>query len=189
MNRDKKNRPGVRSGRTFVTVLALALSIASCGYRLSGTGDLVPEGTRTIAIPVFINGTNEPSLDVEVTRAVVQEFLADGRLRVVDLDGADLALRGRVTKFESSALSYTPESYVQQYRVRIVADASLEDRKTGKVLWQESGIESSLISDYPITYSGAAVEIRQTKIDKEKAIGKASQDLAQTLRGRVLEGF
>jgi hypothetical protein len=173
----------------FVTILALSLLIPSCGYRLSGTGGLVPAGASTVAIPVFFNGTNEPALDVEVTRALVQEFLGDGRLRVVDLDAADVALRGRVTKFELSALSYTSASFVQQYRVRIVVDASLEDRKTGKVLWQESGIESSLISDYPVTYSGAGVEIRQTKIDKEKAVRKASQDLAQTLRGRVLEGF
>ena len=64
--------------RSIILLLVL-LGTASCGYRLSGTGNLVPEGTKTISVPVFINGTNEPYVDVEVTQAVVDEFIADGR--------------------------------------------------------------------------------------------------------------
>lgn len=171
-------------------IVILLAVLPSCGYHLSGTGLLVPEGATTIAIPVFINGTNEPVVDVDVTQAVVDEFLADGRLKVVGLEGADLALRGKVTKYEVTALSYTVNSYVQQYRVRLVVDASIEDLRSKKVLWQEKNIESVFISDYPITYNAAGLtDIRLTKIDKETAIKKASQDIAWTLRSRVLEGF
>ena len=170
-------------------LLAALMTAPSCGYHLSGTGDLVPAGATTIAVPVVINDTNEPYVDVYLTKAVAEEFLADGRLRVVDLDGADLALRCKIAKFELSALSYTPTSFVQQYRVRIVVDARLEDLKTKRVLWQEAGIDSNLISDYPVTYEVSGVNIEQTKISKQAAIEKASRELAQTLRARVLEGF
>lgn len=174
-----------------VLPLLLSAGLASCGYRLSGTGDLLPKDAKSIAVPVFINGTNEPYLDVELTKAVVDEFIADGRLRVADQDTADLALRGRVTRFEVVALSYTREALVQQYRVRMVVDASLEDLRTKKVLWQEKGIEALFISDYPVAYdsTGKLADIRATKINKEAAVMKASQDIAWTLRSRVLEGF
>ena len=171
-------------GVVFVLLLALAV-IPACGYHLSGTGLLVPEGTRTIAVPGFINNTNEPYVDVEVTKSVADEFIADGRLRVVDVEAADIVLRGRVIKYEVVALSYTADSYVQQYRVRLVVDAVLDDTRSKKVLWKESGIEAVFISDYPVTIG----DITSTKIAKEAAIKKASQDIGWTLRSRVLEGF
>lgn len=191
MNTDKKSMIELRNCRIFITVLVLALSITACGYRLSGTGGLVPEGAKSIAIPVMLNGTNEPYVDVEVTKAVVNEFLSDGRLRVVDVQEADLALRGTITRYEVSALSYTADSLVQQYQVRLVVDAALEDLNAKKIIWQEKNIESLFISDYPVAYdpSGKLVNIRETKISKEAAIRKAGQDIAWTLRSRVLEGF
>jgi outer membrane lipopolysaccharide assembly protein LptE/RlpB len=181
---------GVGGFSGLFLILLLLLLLHSCGYRLSGTGGVVPEGARSISVPVFINGTNEPYVDTEVTKAVVNEFLTDGRLQVVSLESADLALRGKVTKYDVVALSYTVNSYVQQYRVTITVDARLEDLRSKKILWQEKGIQSQFISDYPITYnSSGGTDIRSTKIAKEAAIEKASQDIAQTLRSRVLEGF
>lgn len=171
-----------------ITIAVLFASLAittACGYRLSGTGLLVPEGTKTIAVPGFINLTNEPYVDVEVTKAVTDEFIADGRLRVVDVESTELVLRGRVVKYEVTALSYTASNYVQQYRVRLVVDVSLEDLRSKKVLWSEAGIEAVFIADYKVTIG----DITTTKTAKEASIKKTSQDIAWTLRSRVLEGF
>jgi outer membrane lipopolysaccharide assembly protein LptE/RlpB len=178
--------------RARITVLATLLlaALTSCGYHLSGTGSLVPPGTTTIAVPAFINDTNEPYIDIEVTKAVIAEFIADGRLHVVDVEAADLVLRGKMVRYEAVPLSYTASTFVQQYRVRLVVSASLEDLRSKKVLWQEAGIEAVFISDYPVTYDAAGrVDITATKSVKEQAIVKASQDIALTLRSRVLEGF
>ncbi len=192
-----------------MVLLALLILLTSCGYRLGGTGGLVPEGARSISIPVFVNGTNEPYVDTEVTKAVVNEFLTDGRLQVVGLESADLALYGKVTKYDVVALSYTENSDAQQYRVMLTVEARLEDRRTKKILWEEKGIESVFISDYAVVYdplidqkTGKAVidpktgkviyslaNIKDTKIGKDAAIQKASKDIALTLRSRVLEGF
>src|SRR5574341_69846 len=199
---------------SLVTVLLVLLVLtSSCGYHLSGTGAIVPEGSRSLSVLTFINGTNEPSVDIEVTRAVVNEFLADGRLRLVDTEEADLVLRGKVVKYDATALSYTstddPQNpFVQQYRVRMSVDASLEERSTGKVLWQDKSIDSNLISSYTVTFDTVPVidpatgkpvttppltqrelNIRDTKITKDAAIKKASQDIAWTIRSRILEGF
>ncbi len=175
-----------------LVLLALLMLLPSCGYHLSGMGGLVPEGSKSIAVPTFVNGTREPSVDIMVTQAVVDEFLADGRLKVTDPERADIVLKGKVVKYDVTALSYTKDgSFVQQYRVTLVVDASLEDPRSRKILWQEKGVEAIFISDYPISYNttDATVKIRETKISKEAAIKKASQDIAWTLRSRVLEGF
>jgi hypothetical protein len=66
-----------------------------------------------------------------------------------------------------------------------VVNASLEDLRAKKTLWKEAGLEAVFISDYKVSIG----DITATKIAKESAIQKAGQDIAWTLRSRVLEGF
>ena len=166
----------------FMSLLAL---VPSCGYHFTSAGGIVPQGAKTIAIPVFINDTYEPYVDIEVTKAVVGEFLTDGRLQVVSQEAADLVMRGRVTKFELTPTTYTVDSYVQSYNVSIGVSLSIEDVKTRRVILQDKGLGSVFISSYAVTLG----DITATKIAKDTAIKNACKDLASTIRSRVLEGF
>ncbi len=176
---------GRPSSVTMILAALLIVFMSSCGYHATPVGGIVPENVKTIAIPVFINGTNEPYVDVEITKAVVEEFLTDGRLQVVSLEAADVVLRGRVVRFDLTPLSYTVDSYVQQYMVNISVNVSIEEAKSQKILWQEQGLSTIFVSSYPITIG----DITATKIAKDGAIKNASKDIASTLRSRVLEGF
>ncbi|HEY6009855.1 MAG TPA: LptE family protein [Nitrospirota bacterium] len=176
------------SGRpSSVTVLLflLLLLLPSCGYRFTHAGGVVPEGAKTIAVSVFMNDTKEPYVDVEVTKAVAEEFLTDGRLKVVSPEVADLVLKGTVVKFDAVPQSYTADSYVQQYAISIVLDVSIEETRSQKTIWREKGLGGVFIASYPV----AIGNITTPKIAKDAALRKASQDVARTLRSRVLEGF
>jgi len=164
---------------------ALFLMISSCGYWFTPVGGVVPEGARTIAILAFINSTHEPYVDVEVTKAVVDEFNADGRLKVVSSESADLVLKGSVTKFDMIPSGYTTDNYVQSYTVSISVNVSVEDMNTHKIIWQESGLGSVFVASFPVTLGN----ITSTKIAKDVALKSASRDVASTLRSRLLEGF
>jgi outer membrane lipopolysaccharide assembly protein LptE/RlpB len=166
-------------------LLSLLLLLTACGYHFTPVGGIVPENAKTIAIPVFINGTYEPFIDTEVTRAVVDEFLADGRLQVVGLEAADIVLKGTVTRFEITPTSYTADTYVQSYNVSIGVSITIEDAKARKVLLQDTGVGSVFNSGYAVSVG----DITQTKIAKDTAVKNACRDLASTLRSRVLEGF
>jgi hypothetical protein len=168
----------------LITVL-LFLLLSSCGYRFTPVGGVVPEDSRTIAILSFVNSTNEPYVDVEVTKAVVDEFLTDGRLKVVSSEAADLVLKGSVTKFDLTPSGYTTDNYVQSYTVSIGVNVTVEDVKTHKIIWQEKGLSSVFVSSYQVTLG----DITVTKIAKETALKRASRDVASTLRSRLLEGF
>lgn len=166
-------------------LVILSLVLFSCGYRFTPVGGVVPEDSRTIAILSFVNGTTEPYVDVEVTKAVVDEFLADGRLNVVSSEAADLVLRGSVTKFTMTPSGYTSDSYIQSYTVSLAVDVAVEDVRTHKVIWQEKGLGSVFVTNYSVTLG----DITSTKIAKEAALENASRDVASTLRSRLLEGF
>lgn len=168
----------------LLAAAVLTLFVSSCGYHLSQFGSVIPQNARSLTVLAFMNMTNEPAVDVEVTNAVVKEFLADGRMRVTDREEADLILRGSVVSYQEVPLSYTADAYVQQYRIMIRVEARLEDR-SGKIIWQEKMLESGLISSFPVTLG----DISATRSARETALRKASQDIAWTIRSRILEGF
>jgi hypothetical protein len=168
-----------------VPLLALLALLPACGYRFTQVGGIIPEGARTIAILAFINDTNEPYVDVEVTKAVADEFLTDGRLKVIGPESADLILKGSVTKFDITPSGYSADNYVQSYTISIGVSVSLEDAKTNKVIWQEKGLGSVFVSSYSVSLG----DITATKIAKQTAITSTSRDVASTIRSRLLEGF
>jgi hypothetical protein len=186
-------REASRRPSSIVLVLVSLLLLSSCGYGFTSVGGIVPEDTKTIAIPAFINGTAEPYVDVEVTKAVVKEFLTDGRLKVVSAETADLVLKGKVTKFDMTPSAYTTDNYVQSYTVSIGLNVTVEDVKTHKIILQDTGIGSVFNASYGVsivTSNGAStVDITATKIAKETALKSACRDVASTLRSRLLEGF
>jgi outer membrane lipopolysaccharide assembly protein LptE/RlpB len=174
-----------RPSSIVLFLLALSMLLSSCGYRFSSVGGIVPEDAKTIAIPAFINGTAEPYVDVEVTKAVVNEFLTDGRLKVVSAESADLVLKGTVTKFDMTPTAYTINNYVQSYTVSLAVNVAVDEVKTHKRIWQESGISAV----FNVSYNVSIGDITATKIAKETALKSASRDVASTLRSRLLEGF
>ena len=176
---------GANGRPSSLAVVLFFLLLSSCGYRFTPVGGVVPEDSRTIAVLAFVNDTNEPYVDVEVTKAVVDEFLADGRLKVVSSEAADLVLKGSVTKFDMTPSSYTTDNYVQSYTVGIGVNVTVEDVKTHKIIWQEKGLGSVFVYSYQVTLG----DITSTKIAKEAALKTGSRDVASTLRSRLLEGF
>jgi len=165
-------------------LLAMLIMVPSCGYHLSQFGSVIPQNARSLSVLAFMNMTYEPAVDVEVTSAVVKEFLADGRMRITDREEADLVLRGSVVSYQEIPLSYTADAFVQQYRIILRVDARLDDR-SGKIIWQEKMLESGLISSFAVTMG----DISATRSARETALRKASQDIAWTIRSRILEGF
>ncbi|HEY5593749.1 MAG TPA: LptE family protein, partial [Nitrospiria bacterium] len=163
---------------------ALLLTVLTgCGYHLAGSNRL-PSDIRTIAVPVFYNETFEPTLENAVTSAVKQEFLTNSRLTVVnDPEEADLILRGTIVSFGLTPVTFDrTTSVVVEYRVRIRASVTVEDRRTQKVLWKNPAMESA--AEYRVNPDTAANRVAQ-----DHAIAEAGKRLAENVVHRVLEGF
>lgn len=168
----------------LLTPYALLLTVlAGCGYHLAGSNRL-PDDIRTIAVPVFFNETFEPTLENAVTSAVKQEFLTNSRLTVVnDPEEADLVLRGTIVSFGLTPVTFDrTTSVVLEYRVRIRASVTVEDRRTQKVLWKNPAMESA--AEYRVNPDTAANRVAQ-----DHAVAEAGKLFAENVVHRVLEGF
>ncbi|MFZ3089176.1 MAG: LptE family protein [Nitrospirota bacterium] len=164
------------------TLLIFVILLSSCGYRFAGRANELPPHLKAVAIPMFVNATYEPLIETVITNKVIQEFIADGRLRVVDTGKADAVLKGRISAFELAPLSFDRSNNVLEYRVVIHCDVVFEDVKNNKIIWKEPALSQS--ADYKV--SG---DISATRAAKERAIDEASKRLASDLVARLFEGF
>ena len=116
-------------------ILAAALSLAAgCAqYRF---GSAVPEELRTVAVPVFENASGFPEIDAVTTQYVLREFQREGTFKIKSLDTASLKLLGKLVRADTQSINYDRNfgSRTSEYRYTLVAEITLIERDTGKLL-------------------------------------------------------
>src|SRR5579864_8452515 len=128
------------SGFTSALCLLVGFMAASgCGYRVVGRANTLPAGAHTIAIPAFTNRTTTYRIEQILTEAVVHEFIARTKYRVVpESDGADLSLQGEVTGLGSGAVLFDPTTgRATTVLVTVTLRAALRDN-AGKIVYQNN---------------------------------------------------
>jgi outer membrane lipopolysaccharide assembly protein LptE/RlpB len=163
-------------------VAAIAAAAAGCGYRLRGTGSSLPPGIRTVSVPVFKNLTTRYELDVKLTRAVIDELVARGKVAVgADPAAADAVLEGEITGFTATPIGFTGAGQADRYTLTVTAKVTLKERATAKALFTNPAFI------YQQEYSvppGSSFESVQTE-----AIDKIAGKFARSLVVSILEGF
>ena len=165
----------------FIWILVLPLSLISCGYRFLGPGTSLPGHINNIAIPVFINNSGEPQIEVAATEAVRREFIEDGRLQVVTGGVADALLQGEITSYRVEALSFDQNDNVTENRLMVNINFTLTDqvqKKTIVTLRLPARWEYSVSADLP-----------QAELARKDAENRAFEEMAQKLPGLLIEGF
>lgn len=124
----------VENRRCRMLPIALLLVAAGCGY--STKSSLDPK-YQTIAINAFQNQSKYYDLQAALSNALIRKFIADGRLKVVNADQADLLLEGVILDYRLKGLTYDEDDEVTQSICVVLAGARLKDQKTNEIVWQD----------------------------------------------------
>lgn len=176
---------------------SMAILLSSCGYRVGGTATRLPPGIKVIAVPAFENKTNRYRIEQRMTEAVVREFIARTKYRIVSTeDSADAVLHGEITSLEatpavfntptsSAATNATLNTTTGQATAMLVSvhmKIRLEERETKKVLYQNDNYlfrETYEISTDPSTFFD----------EQGPALERMSRDMASRVVADILENF
>jgi hypothetical protein len=179
----------------FVTML-----LSACGYHVGGTASQLPPGLKVIAVPALKNDTPRYRIEQGMTEAVVHEFIARTKHRIVSSgDSADAVLHAEITSFEAIPVVFdtTPATTPNSTTVPTVNTAtarattmlvsvhmkvSLEERDTKKVLYKNDNYlfrEPYEISTDPSRFFD----------EQGPALERMSRDFASRLVSDVLENF
>ena len=159
--------------------LAVASSLAGCGYSFQGT---LPDHIKTIAVPIFVNRTQQPAVESVITRAVVDAFATNGRLRVVRPENADAILDGEVLTYTVGPIAVDPSLAVQQYRLAVTLNLRLRDVRRNEVLFQQSNFSEQ--ADFRVAGS-----VAQTLSVEAGALQQAAIEIGRSVVSLALDRF
>ena len=166
-----------------VTV-ALALSLAGCGYHTAGHAVQLPENVRIIAIPGFVSQSSTFRIEQVLTEAVVREFNTRTQFHVIHeaRSDADAVLKGTVLSASATPLAYDSKTgRAASALVTVSMQVTLTDRQ-GKVLFQNP---SYLFHEqYELSR-----ELTSFFEEDSPAMERLSRDFAHTLVANILEGY
>jgi len=142
--------------------------LAGCaGYRVGST---LPENVQSISLSV-VNRTDEPSIEVDVMKALRAEVQRDGRLKLALPGEADAALEVTLNRYALNALAFDRRhgSRPEEYRMVLSAASVLSYTDSGEVI-----VESpELLGESEFPY---AADLTSAKLG---ALPVAAADLAR----------
>ena len=114
--------------RSFVKIVTASLGslmAAGCGpYSFNPAGR---QSYANVAVPLFENRSQEYGIRELLTEGIINGFIQDGTLEVVNERRAEAVLRGTVLRYRREPYTYDINERVEQYRVYITIEARLED--------------------------------------------------------------
>jgi outer membrane lipopolysaccharide assembly protein LptE/RlpB len=165
--------------RRALAPLALAVLLGGCGYGFYGT---LPRDVKTIAVPIFQNLTREPAVEGLITRAVVEAFSTNGRLKVVPASEADAVLDGEVVGYNVFSIAFDKDSNVRQYRLVVSVNLQLRDRRKNEILFKQSGVREQV--DFRVQNA-----VSQTISLEETALRAAAVEVGRSIASLTVTRF
>lgn len=173
--------------RRWLSILGSSLLLAqitACGYRLAGTGTVLPDHVRIIAVVPFTNRTGRPEIEQRVTEAVAQELSRRGGYEVVTEPAkADAVLEGVVTSYATIPVEFTSEGRESRSEATLTVQATLRDTRSDAVLWNQAGLVFKEQYDVTEVESGEFFD-RETL-----ALDALARGVAGVLATSMFEGF
>ena len=168
-----------RSYVGFMTILVLILTQTGCAhYQL---GSMLPPDIRSVYVPTFENLTDEPFLEAEATRAVIEQIQLDGSLKVADESSADARLDVTIYDFELLPLAYEDQrrTLANEYRVLLSAKFKFLNQLSNEVVMQTQKVqgESTFVLASDLTTA------------KRDALPEAAQDLGHDIVEQIVEAW
>ena len=106
---------------------------SGCGYHLVGTGNTLPPHLKTIYISVFKNTSSQPEIHRELTSAVLQSFISDGRLKVARKDNADLIMDATLNYYQIRNVSFGSQDLVSNIILEFGVQLLVTDQVKNKI--------------------------------------------------------
>src|SRR5438876_6652440 len=103
----------------FTGVLPAMLTLTACGKYFYSAPPALPPYMHKIAVRPFSNHTQQYGLEDKLTLAVQAEFNRDGRYQITNESQADGVVRGDITHYVLTPLSYDANHVPTEYKLSI----------------------------------------------------------------------
>ena len=170
-----------KSNKWFIFLAIYYLFFSGCGYHLVGTGSALPQHIKTIHIPVFANTSSQPEIHRQLTSFVLQSFISDGRLKIVNKDEADLIVDATLSYYNLRNVAFSSQDLVSDIIIELGIDLKVTDQVKNKIFMEK---ELKTQWDYKSTS-----DVATTERARLEAADLAFQDLGRRLVSLLVDQF
>ena len=175
--RSPRFTPGPGLGLGIALILAAAAP--GCGYTVRSS---LPSHLKTLAIPIFGNNTVEFGLADDITQSLVNGFLADRSMRIVQERDANAVLRGSVVAYRNQVFGYTSSERATEYEIVLTVQVAFRDMIKNRDVWKEDAL--TVRTTYNVVAVGT--EPAKTETDGRKEV---VQKLTDQIVSRTVQGW
>ncbi|HEU5196724.1 MAG TPA: LptE family protein [Methylomirabilota bacterium] len=166
--------------RAIDALALVALLLAGgCGYTVGGT---LPSHIQTVSVPIFRNTTREPGVESLITRAVVEAFSTNGRLKVVPKSQADAVLDGEVIGYSIASIAFDKDANVRLYRLVVTLNLRMRDMRRNTVLFEQNQVAEQ--ADFRVQG-----QVSQTISREETALRAAATEIGRAVVALAVTRF
>ena len=180
------------SRATAVLSFAATVTLAGCGYHVTGRNDALPKTVHVIAVPPLENKTASYRIEQRLTAATIHQFLAATPYKIVSTDsGADAVLHAKVLTVEAVPLLFitTPATATQPSTTRATTmlitmkcEVTLTEAGSEKVLYHNDNFVFR--NEYEIS-----TDVKSFFEEQDPALDRMAQDFAKRLVAAITENF
>lgn len=161
----------------ILTMAALHLSgCAQMGYEL---GSMLPPDITRIHVPTFVNATDEPRLETEITQAVIEALQLDGSLEIGSEQTADAVLNARIIEYRIVPIAFQADraSATEEYRVFMSASFAVTRTSDGEIIAQSPRVTGETTFEL----------VGDLTTSKRIALPSVADDLAHDIVEKIVE--
>lgn len=168
----------------LAVILSVVLPLVGCGYHVAGRITGAPAEWRTVAIPAFKNDTTHDRIEQRFTEAVIREFIARTKYRVIqDPESADAVLHGEILAIDTSPVLFNANTgEVTAMLVTVQLKVELDDAVSKKPVYQNA--DMTFRDEYQISS-----DAQSFFNEEDPTLGRMSRDFASHCVGTILESF
>ncbi len=168
-----------------------ALSLISCGYQFQGSGSILPDDIKTVAIPVVENDTSESGLGLKFTEELRSRFERYGVLKVVDdRSSADAILNVRILGVDTRTRSVTGNTDQALEQDILMTISGELKRRNGQILWKNPLLQAAEsfadVSDVVVTSSA---QFAQSGISSGTLGDLGAREVSRGQKEQALQGL
>lgn len=143
----------------------LAAAISCSPYSFSGGRTAL---VQSVSVPIFENRTTEFRLAESITSGIINGFINDNQIKVLDQSNAEAVLSGAIVEYKRHAYTFDETDRVTEYIVEIWVDAELVKKEGAASVWK---------ADRARGFGIYKADSEDEQLGQTRAIEKIAEDL------------
>lgn len=186
----------------ILTGSVIQFYLCGCAYKLSTQLEKLPGNLQSVQIPLFINSSTEPGVEIFFTNSLKNETLKSRIVKLVDDESeAEGVLQGKIVNvdilvaesiIEAKNTKYLPKENVlsSAYTVTVTTELVLKKKGSSDVLWSGTFKQARNYSAPQITLPVInTANSLYNHSAKRQTLDAISKEMMQAAFDRMLENF